>query len=143
MRIFYSFLILVCSSILIMLPVTEGVYAYRTDQREDTFSITTENITTADVVLLKTIYDDDTSTVLFASSIAEVPTVSSYNGTTRNLSIAALTENTTRSLDIQYDVSAISNSAVDSFMDIIPWIWILLWIAFPVAGLAAIWTGRA
>ena len=145
MRIFYSFLIIVCSSILILLPVTAGVYDYRTDIRTDNFAVSTavgaDNTT---VQLFKDIFDDDASTVEISSDeVSDAPYWVSYNGTSRALLVAGLTANTTRTLDISYDTDAIGEGGITNFLGILPWVWIIIWVAFPIGGLVAIWTGRA
>jgi hypothetical protein len=145
MRIFYSFLIVLCSTILIILPVTEGIYAFETDLREDSFTVTTDNVTTtATVQLFDEIYDDDVSTLEFASdNTSDVPVYSSYNATTRALVVAGLGTDATRTLDVTYDIDAINNDGISGYLDIVPFIWALVWIAFPVGALVAIWTGKA
>lgn len=146
MRIFYSFLIIMCSAILILLPVTAGVYAFRTDQRTDTFTVATDvGSSNATVQLLKSIYDNDTSTIEISSYNADdIPFVSSYNTTTRALAMTGFSGNATRAVDVAYDIDALgASAAISNFLDYLPWVWILVWIAFPVGGLAAIWIGRA
>lgn len=145
MRIFYSFLIVVCSAILILLPVTTGVYDYRTDIRTDNFAVTTDNTSdNSTVQLFKAIYDDDISTLEFSSDdVDDAPYYSSYNSTSRALVIAGLAVSTIRTLEVSYDVDAVSEGALSTFLDLLPWIWIIIWVAFPIAGLVAIWTGRA
>lgn len=145
MRIFYSFLIVVCSAILILLPVTTGVYDYRTDIRTDNFAVITDNTSdNSTVQLFKAIYDDDISTIEFSSDdVDDAPYYSSYNSTSRALVIAGLAVSTIRTLEVSYDVDAVSEGALSTFLDLLPWIWIIIWVAFPIAGLVAIWTGRA
>lgn len=145
MRVFYSFLIVVMAVFLMMLPHTDMVYEFRTEAQKDAFTVdtgvgdTSENCTLDDFV-----YDDDTDTISFISSIAETPVLTSYNGTTKTVWVSTLTENTTRTLEITYDIDAITdNDAVNNVLDKFAWIWMLLCIAFPAAAIAAIWTGRA
>lgn len=145
MRVFYSFLIIVCSTILLLLPVSTGIYDFRTDQQEDSFTITTGiSEEEATVQLFDNIYENDTSTIsLLSHDVNDSPIFSSYNGTTRALVVAGLSDNTTRTLDVSYDREANNmNGSITGFLDILPWIWILIWVAFPVAALIAIWTGR-
>ena len=145
MRIFYSFLIMVCSTILILLPVSIGIYDFRTDAREENDYVTTAaGVTTATVQLDKTLYDSDNSTISILSDlITDDPTFTSYNATSRAMGVSGLSANTTRTLTTTYDISAFTEGGLSSFLDYLPWIWILMWVAFPIAGLAAIWLGRA
>jgi len=138
---------MVASTILFLLPVSTGIYDFRTDQRNDIFTVTTPVATTnATVQLAKPIYDNDTSTLVLTSgsSILDVPLYSSYNTTTRALLVIGLSDNLTRSLTVAYDVSADGlTGAMGTLLDFIPFIWMLMVIAFPVSALVAIWTGRA
>lgn len=144
MRIIYSFTIVLTSVFLFLLPLSTLVYNYRTDPRTDDFTVTTAaGVTTANVTLLKFIYDDDTGTVSFSSTIDEVPALTSYNATSKTMLVSALTDNTSRTLSVTYDVNVIEESdAINNLLDRVAWIWMLIVIAFPMAGLAAIWTGR-
>lgn len=144
MRIFYSFLIIVCSVILIILPFTDASYEFKTDLREDSFTVITdvgaENTT---VQLFKPIYDDDVSTIEFISDdVDDSPVYYSYNSTTRALVVIGLADNTTRTLDVTYDISAYNSDATDNVIDVFSIAWVILWIAFPMGALAAIWVGR-
>lgn len=144
MRIFYSFLIIVCSTILILLPVTGGIYNFRTDVRANDFYVETETTENTTVQLTDSIYDDDTSTIDLSSSlITDSPYWSYYNTSNRALAVQGLTSNETRTLSVSYDINAVGDGAISTFLDYLPWIWILIWVAFPIAGLAAIWLGKA
>jgi len=146
MRIFYAFLVMVTTAMLWMLPITVAVYDFRTDIQEDTFtSDTAVGQTTENVTLTQELYDDDTSTIDILSSLSDdAPAYASYNGTSRLLGISGLSENTTRTLTVFYDVSAlVGNDAINNLLDIVPWIWMLCIIAFPMAAIAAIFIGRA
>lgn len=144
MRIAFAFIALTASFVLWLLPITTATYDFRTDVREDAFTVATATgNTSACVILLQPIYGDDTNTIGYISSINETPTFSSYNSTTRELATSGLTENTTRTLTVSYDVNALTFSdAIDTFIDWVPFIWYMLIIAFPVAALVAIFTGR-
>lgn len=128
-----------------MLPVSSAIYDFRTDLREDTFNNTTGiGETTANVTLFKLVYDDDTETIGILSSIStDTPLYSSYNGTTRLLGITGLAASANRTLTVSYDIDALEGSdAVNTLLDRIPFIWMLVIIAFPMAALFAIFTGR-
>lgn len=145
MRVFYSFQIIVTAVFLFLLPLTDMAYEYRTEEQTDDFSVTTGvGVTSANCTLDDFIYDDDDDTIEIESSLAEVPTATSYNGTTKTVLVSTLTANATRTLSITYDIDAIpDNDAINTMIDRWPWIWMLVCIAFPVAGIAAIFTGRA
>lgn len=145
MRIFYGFLIIVVSAILFMLPLTSLINDFRTDVREDTFTVTTgSGVTTDNQTLTRAIYDDDTDTIEITSSISDdTPLYSSYNTTTRLLAYSGLAASSTRVITVSYDVDALdSTDAIATFVDRLPWIWMLIIIAFPIAALAAIFLGR-
>lgn len=133
------------SAILFMLPVTEAVYDFRTDLRTDTFSTTTGiGATSVNETLLDDLYDCDMGSIDIDSDDAtDTPFPSSINCTNRVLTITGLTANATRILDITYDIDALKGStAINAIMDRVPWIWLLVIIAFAPAALFAIVTGR-
>ena len=145
MRIFYAFLIIFVATILWMLPVTSAIYDFRTDVRTDTFSTTTTvGVTTANETLHEELYDDDIGSVDITSEDAtDTPLPNSYNATSQVLNIIGLTENTTRELEVAYDVDALEgDNAVDILLGWVPYIWILIICVFPMAALFAIFTGR-
>lgn len=145
MRIFLSFLIIVVAAILFMLPLTEASYDFRTDVRSDSYTLSTSPaITASNVTLHKPLYDNDTQTVTVFSYLAtdNIAAVS-YNSTTRLLELSGLVDNVTRLVDVSYDIDALGASgAISNLIDKVPWIWLLSIIAFPVAALFAIFTGR-
>jgi len=146
MRIFYSFLILMVSVFLWILPFTDSAYAFRTDLREDNFTVSTAaGVTSANVTLFDEVYDDDTSTISIVSNDADdAPLYTSYNATTRQMLFSGLAVSTDRTVTVTYDVDALSgNSVFHTLMDQAPWLYILIIIALPIAGLVAIWKGRA
>jgi len=146
MRIFYAFLVIVVSAILFMLPLTEMAYDFRTDIRTDTFtSPTAVGVTTANVTLIKELYDDDISTIDLSSDLAtDAPLANSYNATSRQLGMTGYTANTTRTIEVSYDIDALDGStAINNLVDKIPFIWLLAIIAFAPAALFAIFTGRS
>lgn len=142
---FNAFLILVCAVVLWMLPVTSAIYDFRTDVEEDSFAVTTDlGETGANVTLSKALYDNDYSASAVTSNITtDIPSFASYNSTTRALGINGLSENTSRTLIVEYDVFALTDAnAIDTFLDYFPYIWILLIVAFPIAALVAIFVLR-
>lgn len=146
MRIFYAFLILVLAALLWLIPITEVVYDFRTDVKSDSFYVATGvGVTTGNVTLHDSLYDDDTSTLEVSSDLAtDVPVASSCNTTTRLTTIGGLSANTTRTLELTYDVDALHGSdAWDNVLNLIPTIWMVIIVIFPMAAIAAIFVGRA
>lgn len=145
MRIFYSFLIVFTVAILFMLPITEGVYDFRTDVKEDEFRYETGGgVTTANLTLLKAVYDDDVSTIdAISDNSDDVPVVEGYHSGTRVVDISGLDTSANRTLTISYDIDALNSSgAISGFVDRLGWIWLICVIAFAPAALAAMWIGR-
>ena len=145
MRIYYAFLVMVVAAVLWMLPITMAIYDFRTDLRTDEFTSPTgldEN--SVNVTLHKPIYDDDTGTSGILSDLpTDVPLYSSYNTTSRQFEVSGLTANTTRLLTVSYNIDALLGSnAINTLVDILPFIWMLCVVAFPMAALFAIFTGR-
>ena len=145
MKIFYSFLIIVCSTILILLPVTAGIYDFRTDVREDYLTATTGVGESSDnVTLQKLVYDDDSTTIsVYSSDSGDVPIMTAFDATSHSVVFSGLTANTSRTLTVSYDVAAFTEGGLTAFLNILPYIWILIWVAFPIAALVAIWMGKA
>jgi len=147
MKIFYGFLIIVTVSILFMLPITEGIYDFRTDVRDDNFYgiETGVGVTTSNVTLHTNIYDDDTETIdILSDESTDIPAYSAYDTGTRVLTVSGLAASGNRTLTVSYDIDALSASAaVSNFMDVVSWIWFILLVAFPAAAIAAIFMGRA
>jgi len=146
MRIFYAFIIIFVSAILFMLPFTQMAYDFRTDPRTDVYTVDTAvGITTGNESLYDDLYDDDMGSIDIDSTLAtDIPMPSSYNTTTRLLDITGLTANTTRTLSITYDYDALDASeAIATLIDRLPWVWLLVCVAFSPAALFAIFTGRA
>lgn len=144
MRIFYVFLIILVAVILWMLPITSAIYDFRTDLRTDTFSTSTAvGTTTANETLLEALYNDDLGSIDIDSDDAtDIPLPNSYNSTSQVLNITGLTENTTRTLEVAYDVDALEGAnAVDTLLDLVPYLWILIIAVFPMAAIFAIFKG--
>jgi hypothetical protein len=144
MRIAFAFIALIASFSLWLLDVSSAVYDFRTDVREDAFVVeTAAAATTANVTLLRAIFDDDTDTIGYLSTIAEIPVFGSYNTTTRQLNTTGLTANTSRTLTVNYDTNALTfSTAINNLLDWWPFIWYMILTAFPIAALVAIFTGR-
>lgn len=146
MKIFNSFLIIMGAVFLLLMPLTMAVYDFRTDVREDTFSVDTGvGVTSGNVTLIKPVYDDDTSTIDVSSDLAtDIPVFNTYNTTSRQTNFTGLTANTTRILTVSYDVDALNAwLAVGNLVDVTAWLFLIIIIAFAPAAIAAIFLGRA
>ena len=145
MRIFYAFLIILVTVILWMLPVTQAIYDFRTDLRTDTFSTDTAvAVTTANETLLTDLYNCDMGSIDIDSDLAtDLPLPSSINCTNRVLLVSGLTANTSRILDITYAFNAITDHpSLGTLLGWFPFIWWLILVAFPMAAIFAIFTGK-
>lgn len=142
MRIFTGFLIILVDIILWMLPYTQAVYDYRTDIYEDTYPLTetAAGITTANVVLTNPIYNNDTNTIdLYSDLSTDVPVYGAYNTTTRLLSVNGCTAASNRTLRVDYDINALtSQPALSTFMDWLPYIWMIMLAVLPMAAIYVI-----
>ena len=142
MRIFIAFIVVVASALLLNLPITQTSYDFRTEPRTDTNPTVTTGAwaTAANFVLAKPIYDNDTGTIgIISVHAADIPVVSSYNTSNRQLVVAGLQAATTRELEVTYDVDALNAGvAIGAIIDKTPWFWLLLVLMLPAVGLAAI-----
>jgi len=133
------------SGLLFFIPITEATHDYRTDLRTDTFrsTDTAVGVTSANVTLLKVLYDDDTEEISILSSIsADVPAFSSYNTTSRQLNMSGLSANTTRTVYVSYDVDALESSeAIATFIGYLPLLWYSVCILFPMGAIASLFLG--
>lgn len=127
-----------------MLPVSEAVYDFRTELREDEFSSTTGDVTSVNETLGKPIYDDDTGTIsILSDDSSDVPAFNAYDSTSHSVNITGLTANTTRVILVSYDIDALEGfDAIGIVVDRFPWFWILLIIIFPIAAIAALFLAR-
>lgn len=145
MRIFHSFLVIMAAIILLMLPITQSAYAFRTDVKTNTFNVSTPVATTnATVVLLNHLYDDNINTVAVTSNTSESPIPFSWDSSTKSLIITGLSANVTHSLVVSYDVAAFATTnTISILLDKLPFIWMLIVVAFAPAALVAIFMGKA
>jgi len=145
MRVFYAFLIIFGAVFLWLLPITTAIYDFRTDLREDAFAVATgAGETSANVVLTKPIYDNDTNTIDILTSLAtDNATYSSYNSTSRQLEVGQLVVSENRTLTVTYDIDAlVANPSISTLMDILPFMWLICIAVFAPLGLFAVITGR-
>ncbi len=140
-KAFYCFLIIATAAMLWMLPITDGIYSFRTDVKTDEFFIQCgAGVTGSNNTLTKALYDDDVSTItLYSDCNTDLPTVYSYNTSNRVLWVNGLTESQNRTLEISYDFDALNASdAISNFLDKLSWIWMICIAVFPVAAIVAL-----
>lgn len=129
-----------------LLPITTAIYDFRTDLRTDTFSTSTAvGVTSANETLLDALYDGDTGSIGIVSDDAtDVPLPNSYNATSQVLNIIGLSANSSRILEVSYDIDALAgHDSINTLADYIPYIWLICVAVFAPLGLIAIFTGRA
>jgi len=143
-KIFNSFLIVVASTILFLIPFTQSSEAIKTDQRDDIFSVVTAAAQTTDnIILSKALYDNDVTTItVISDSTDDAISWGSYNATGQQLLISGMDASNTRVLTATYDVNALNDPAIETLVDAFIWIWILSAVAFAPSGLASIWTNK-
>jgi len=105
-------------------------------------TVTTAGVSNSTVQLFKPLYDNDTSSIeIISHDIDDVPIYSSYNSTTRALLIIGLAENTTRVIDVTYDVDAINNTYISTALTVATYIWLIMIALFALGGLIWLWWG--
>lgn len=137
-----GFVMLVSAIIGLFLPITEGIYDFQTDLREDShYAETAVGQTSVNVTLQKVLYDNDTSTIdIYSDLNTDLPVFASYNTTTRAMQVNGLTANASRTFTVGYDVAAFTSSvAINNVLEQLPWWWMLLIIMMPAAGIGAMW----
>jgi hypothetical protein len=139
MRYFTGFLIVLCSVIFWLLPISGSIYAFKTEPRTDSFLITTATaaVHTANSTLLKPVYDNDTSTISFSSNYTtETITFTSYNTTSNNVRYAGLAGGHTRLVKITYDTTAFDiDGPYETLTDAAVWFLYIFFIIFPMGGI--------
>jgi hypothetical protein len=147
LRIFYAFLILLTSVLLWFIPVTDLIYDFRTDVRnDDIVKVTNASETSANVTLHTYIYGSDATLASVTSDEgADAPVIYAYAPSNHTANITGLSVSLSRILTVTYDVDALSGStAWDKILDdIVPKLWLLIIIIFPIAALVAMFLGRA
>ena len=144
MRIFYAFLVLMTAAILLMVPVSEAVYDFRTDLKTDIFtSVTDVDETTDNLTLTNDVYNDDTSTLtILSSESSDVPALAAYGESNHTILVSGLSENTTRTLTVTYDIYSLPGWAgIDAIVSKTNFLWYLALIAFVPLALIAVWRG--
>ena len=84
-------------------------------------SVVTAAATTADVTLIKELFEDDVVYVsaVTSSNTTDVPAVSSYTSGTKALTVQGLVENATRTLYVTYDYARF-DTGTDTFFAYMP-----------------------
>jgi microcystin-dependent protein len=143
MKIVATFLMIVLVGLLFMLPISTAVYDYRTDIQEEDHTVTTAALTTsANVSLHLPIYQANLSTLSFSSTVATDNAVPGtfYDSTSHVVTVNGLAASTTRDLTAFYDVNALSSvGALDTFLNMVPWLWYLMLVAVLGVAIFAIW----
>ena len=130
---------------LFFLPITDGITAVKTDTKIDRLpSVTGAGETTDNLTLTNEVYNDDTSDLTLDSSDGDdTPTLTAYAPGNHTIAISGLSENTTRTITVTYDIAALTIwSGVDTLLGYFPMIWYILAIAMAPAALIAIWKFR-
>ncbi len=144
MRIFSAFSIIVAAFFLLVLDITQATHDFETQVVSNSFEVeTVAGQTTANTTLLLPLFENDTTSISYTSSVAEVPAVSTYNSTNRQLLTSGLDVSANRTLVVSYDVNALVGfSALSLAFDFFPYIWYIMIMAFIGAGVLAIFTAK-
>jgi len=146
LKIFSSFLVVLTAVLLFFLPFSEAVYDFRTDVKTDSlYSATDPGEATDNLTLTHEIYDDDSSTLsLLSSNSADIPVLSAYSPDSHSILVSGLSENSTRTLAVSYDIYALTGwSGIDTFVSRLGLFWILIIFSFVVCGFVVLFRGRA
>jgi hypothetical protein len=138
-------MVLLSVVILFMLPISEGVYDFRTDIKRDSVYVATNATTsTTSATLKELIYNADVSTASISSDLyTDVPVLTSYNSTNRLLSLNGLTVSANRTLTISYDYDVLAGwDSINVILDRVQWIWLLIVIIFAPSALVSMWLRR-
>jgi len=114
--------------------VLNAIQDFRTDLQSQSYQVSTGvGVTSANVVLSSQLWDDNVAHVTSVSSnISEPATASSYDSSTKTLTITGLTANTTRTLTVQYKTAALDDyTAAEDFIKHVPTVYV-----FGLIGLA-------
>jgi hypothetical protein len=103
-----------------------GIKSAQTDERDDAFNAVTTGpgVTTADVVLVTDIYDNDILNVssIVSDNIADAPLANAYTPASNTLEIRGLADTDTRNLIVTYAYGTLTGAAssTSSFLNMIP-----------------------
>lgn len=140
-RFIVGFLIVLVAASLFLIPFPGMIYDFRTDYRDDEFTVDTAvGETTGAVVLIREVYDSDINTISITSTDnTDSMTISSYNSTSKILSLSGMTANASRTLNVNYQIDALENApAFSTFIDITPFIWYAFIVLLMGAGVVSI-----
>ena len=138
MRYFTGFLIVLCSVVFWLLPVSDAIYSFKTDLRTDSFLVTTAaGVTSNNSTLVKPLYADDVSTLSFSSNCTnDNIAYTSYNATAKRLLYHGLEAGKTRLVEISYDASAFDfGGPYNTLTDAASWLMFIFFIIFPMGGI--------
>jgi hypothetical protein len=141
-KILATFLMITLVALLFMLPISTAVYDFRTDDYEQTFYDLTTAGTSENISLFKAIYGADPNKCSFASDLAtdNATPGTYYDATSHVIQVNGLTAGGTRDLTATYDVNALSSvTALDVFLNMVPWLWYLLLVAVLGVSIFSIW----
>jgi hypothetical protein len=143
MKIVATFLMIVLIGLLFMLPISTAVYDYRTDIQEEDHTVATAALaTSANVSLHLPIYLANLSTLTFSSTLATDNATPGYyyDSTSHVVQVNGLTALSSRTLTAFYDVNALTSvGALDTFLNMVPWLWYLMLVAVLGVSIYAIW----
>lgn len=141
MRYFQSFLILVVSALMLMLPVPDAIKDFATTSHVNIINSTTLPAATSDnITFSDTLYQQNTAYISVNSTLStDTPNIASYNSTIRQLTVNGLAENNTRVLTATYSVYSLGlGSAIEKLVGLLPFFWLILVFAFMVIGVIVI-----
>lgn len=101
---------------------------------------TAATVYAANVTLSRAIYDNDTQAVTGITSnlSADSPTAYSYNSVSRKLEVSGLTDNTSRTLTVAYDIDSTSMpDGASAFWLLMRWFWIFAIVAYTCGAIYA------
>lgn len=125
-----------------------GINSAQTDNRTDAFGavVTGGGVTTANVVLVGDLYENDVLNVISITSDlgTDVPLVGTYTALTRTLQVTGLTAAETRTLTVTYEINALTgdNAPVGSFFGFLPIIIVVALVAIVIAAVVAAFKNR-
>lgn len=136
MKWLFSILIVLSAAAGFAVPITGLCHDFQTDVRTDNvYTSTGPGAVTADIVLFKSIYADDSSTLSVNSSISESPVITAYTAATKTASIGGLTANTSRTISLSYEVDALGGSSSwTTLLGIAPYLYYLILVIIMAAG---------
>ena len=141
MKYFQSFLIIVISAIMLMLPVPDAIKDFATASHTNVISSTTAIAATSDnITFSDALYQNNTAYIYVNSTLnSDTPNIASYNSTIRQLTVNGLIENDTRTLTAVYSVYSLGlGSSVEKLIGLLPFFWFIIIFAFMVVGVIVI-----